>query len=271
MPESAPELAARLELAVRAAREAGQLTLEFFQREDLAVERKADNSPVTEADRQAEQLLRRRIREAFADDGILGEEFGEEPGTSGFRWILDPIDGTKSFICGVPLYGTLIGVERAGTSVVGVIYVAGLDECVYAASGSGAWYTRGSSAPRPARVSACKRLAEAVFLTSQLDTFYPRGAQQVYLEMERVASITRTWGDCYGYLLIATGRADVMIDPVMNVWDAAALQPILEQAGGTYCDWTGKPTIHSGEGIGCNLLLLDQVLAITRPYAECGR
>jgi len=179
MPESAPELASRLELAVRAAREAGRLTLEFFQREDLAVERKADNSPVTEADRQAEQLLRRRIREAFADDAILGEEFGEEAGTSGFRWILDPIDGTKSFICGVPLYGTLIGIERAGASVVGVIYIPALDECVYAASGGGAWYTRGSSAPRPARVSRCDRLADAVFLTSQLDTFYPRGAQQV--------------------------------------------------------------------------------------------
>jgi len=90
------------------------------------------------------------------------------------------------------------------------------------------------------------------------------------LELERAASLTRTWGDCYGYLLVATGRADVMVDPVMNVWDAAALQPIMEEAGGTYCDWTGKPTIHAGEGIGSNLLLLDSVLAITRPYAVRG-
>jgi len=267
MLESTPELAARLELAVRAAREAGQLTLGFFQREDLTVDRKADNSPVTEADRQAEQLLRRTIRSVFADDGILGEEFGEEAGTSGYRWILDPIDGTKSFICGVPLYGTLIGVERAGTSIVGVIYIPGSDECVYAATGGGAWYTRGPSAPRPARVSHRNRLADAVFLTSQVDSFYPRAAQQVYLELERAASITRTWGDCYGYLLVATGRADVMVDPVMNVWDAAALQPIIREAGGAFCDWSGRPTIHAGEGIGSNLLLLDQVLAITRPYA----
>ncbi|MCU0874066.1 MAG: histidinol-phosphatase [Pirellulaceae bacterium] len=264
--EATPELASRLDLAVGAAREAGQLTLGFFQREDLAVQRKADNSPVTAADRQAEQLLRRRIREAFPDDGILGEEFGEEAGTSGFRWILDPIDGTKSFICGVPLYGTLIGVERAGASVVGVIYIPGLDECVYAAIGGGAWYTHGQAAPRPARVSQRDRLADAVFLTSQLDTFYLRGAQQVYLDLERAASITRTWGDCYGYLLVATGRADVMVDPVMNVWDAAALQPILEEAGGVYTDWSGRPTIHAGEGIGCNRTLLDQVLAITRRH-----
>jgi histidinol phosphatase-like enzyme (inositol monophosphatase family) len=266
--EATPELASRLDLAVGAAREAGQLTLGFFQREDLTVERKADNSPVTAADRQAEQLLRRRIREVFPDDGILGEEFGEEAGTSGFRWILDPIDGTKSFICGVPLYGTLIGVERAGASVVGVIYIPGLDECVYAAIGGGAWYTRGQAAPRPARVSQRDRLTDAVFLTSQLDNFYPRGAQQVYLDLERAASITRTWGDCYGYLLVATGRADVMVDPVMNVWDAAALQPILEEAGGVYTDWSGRPTIHAGEGLGCNRALLDQVLAITRRHLD---
>ena len=267
MTEPAAELASRLDVAVRAAREAGQLTLGFFQREDLAVERKADNSPVTEADRQAEQLLRRRIRDAFADDGILGEEFGEEAGTSGFRWILDPIDGTKSFICGVPLYGTLVGVERSGASVVGVIYIPGLDECVYAAKGGGAWYTRGASAPRPARVSRRDRLADAVFLTSQLDNYYPRGAHQAYLDLEKAAYITRMWGDCYGYLLVATGRADVMVDPIMNVWDAAALQPILEEAGGVYTDWSGRPTIHGGEGIGCNRLLLEQVLAIIRPYA----
>ncbi len=268
MSDPAPELATRLNLAVAAAREAGQLTLRFFQREDLAVERKADNSPVTAADKQAEQLLRRRIQDAFPDDGILGEEFGEETGTSGFRWILDPIDGTKSFICGVPLYGTLIGVERSGASVVGVIYIPGLDECVYAASGGGAWYTQGSAAPRAAHVSQRDRLSDAVFLTSQLDSFYPRGAHQAYLELERAAYITRMWGDCYGYLLVATGRADVMVDPIMNVWDAAALQPVLQEAGGVYTDWSGRPTIHGGEGIGCNRLLLDQVLAITRPYAR---
>ncbi len=268
MSDSAPELAARLDLAVSAARAAGQWTLGFFQREDLAVERKSDNSPVTAADRQAEQLLRRRIHEAFPDDGILGEEFGEETGTSGFRWILDPIDGTKSFICGVPMYGTLIGVERSGASEIGVIYVPGLDECIYAATGGGAWYTRGSAAPQAARVSRRDRLSDAVFLTSQVDSYYPRGAQQAYVELERAAYITRTWGDCYGYLLVATGRADVMVDPIMNVWDAAALQPVLEEAGGVYTDWSGRPTIHGGEGIGCNRLLLDQVLAITRRFVR---
>ncbi len=142
------DLAGRLQLALGAAREAGGLTLGYFCRADLAVELKHDATPVTVADRQAEQLLRERIGQKFPADGILGEEFPELPGTSGFRWILDPIDGTKSFVRGVPLYGTLIGVEYQARSVLGVIYVPGLDECVYGSVGGGAWYERGSAAPR---------------------------------------------------------------------------------------------------------------------------
>src|SRR5436309_14340502 len=134
------DLTSRLDLAVAAAREAGEITLRYFRRDNFRVERKADDSPVTVADREAEQHLRRRIAAAFPDDGILGEELGEQPGTSGYRWILDPIDGTKSFICGVPLYGQLIGIERERRSVVGVINIPALDECVYAAAGQGAWY-----------------------------------------------------------------------------------------------------------------------------------
>jgi histidinol phosphatase-like enzyme (inositol monophosphatase family) len=260
-------IASRLEVALSAAYQAGRLTLEYFQREDLGVERKADDSPVTEADRRAEQLLRGRIRQSFPGDAILGEEFGEEDGHTGFRWILDPIDGTKSFICGVPLYGTLVGIEQERRSLAGVIYIPGLDECVYAARGSGAWYVKGDVPPRPAKVSRRGRLAEAVFLTSEVDLFAGRGARDVYATLERSASITRTWGDCYGYLLVATGRADLMVDPVLNVWDAGPLQPILEEAGGALVDWKGAATIYSGEAIGCNHQLLNEVLAITRPFA----
>ena len=151
--DGSAQLSERLELARSAAREAGKLTLEFFQRADLAVERKADQSPVTAADREAEQLMRERIAAAFPDDAILGEEFPDRRGTSGYRWILDPIDGTKSFIHGVPLYGTLIGLEHGLQSVLGVIQIPALDECVYAAAGQGAWHVRGGAAPAPARVS----------------------------------------------------------------------------------------------------------------------
>jgi histidinol phosphatase-like enzyme (inositol monophosphatase family) len=207
--------------------------------------------------------LRERIAARFPDDAILGEELGEQPGASGFRWIVDPIDGTKSFVHGVPLFGTLIGVEHERRSVIGVIAMPALDECVYAAVGQGAWYQRAGAAARPARVSACAKLGEALFLTSEL-RFPNERRQQVLARLVRASRINRTWGDCYGYALVATGRAEVMVDPVMNVWDAAALQPILTEAGGTLTDWQGTETIYAGEAIATNGKLLAEVLAITR-------
>lgn len=260
------ELDRRLDLAVKVARQAGQSTLAYFQKDNLDVERKRDNSPVTIADRQAEQLLREAIVDAFPDDSILGEEFGAQEGTSAYRWILDPIDGTKSFISGVPLYGTLIGVEFEERSVIGVIYIPGLDECVYAGEGRGAWYVKGNNEPRPTRVSSRNSLSDGVFLTSQIDGFAERGGAEVLSRFVNTAYITRTWGDCYGYLLVATGRAEAMVDPDMHVWDAAAMQPILQEAGGTFTDWQGKPTIHSEEGVATNGLVLEEVLALTRQY-----
>jgi len=258
------ELKSRLKFALAAAREAGEITLRHFRRDDLDVERKSDDSPVTIADREAEQHLRALISKVFPDDAILGEEFPAVEGTSGVRWILDPIDGTKSFIAGVPLYGTLIGMEYEGRSAVGVIHIPALDESVYAATGCGAWYRRGDSPPKPARVSRTKRLAEGLFLTSEVKTFADAERAGVYTELEAAARLARTWGDCYGYLLVATGRAEVMVDPRMNVWDCAALQPILEEAGGTFTDFNAVPTIHAGEAVATNGVLFDEVLAITR-------
>ena len=232
-----------------AAREAGDITLEYFRREDLEVERKDDDSPVTVADRRAEEHLRDRIAEAFAADAILGEELPDRPGSSGFRWILDPIDGTKSFIHGVPLYGTLVGIEHEGEPV------AGRDPH-----------------PRPGRMRLCGRragglvrprpesrrgrpgsphrapLAQGLFLTSEVATFDEIGRRDVYDRLQAAARLSRSWGDCYGYLMVATGRAELMVDPVAAVWDLAPLLPILEEAGGTFTDWQGRRTIHSGQG-----------------------
>ena len=266
----AGEIAPRLELALAAAKEAGKLTLRYFQRDNFEVERKSDASPVTIADRSAEQLLRERISARFPRDGILGEEFGEPvgegQGTSGFRWILDPIDGTKSFISGVPLYGTMIGVEHEGRARAGVVFMPGLDEGAYASVGQGTWKWRGTEAPVRACVSKRTKLADGLFLTSQIDSFAQRGAAAAYDALERAALLTRTWGDCYGYLLVATGRAELMADPIMNVWDAAAVQPIIEEAGGMFTDWQGQPTIHSGEAIATNGIVHEEVLAITRLF-----
>ncbi len=258
------DLTARLDLALAAAREAGEITLRYFRRDNFRVERKADNSPVTVADQEAEQHLRGRIAAVFPDDGILGEEFGEQPGTSGYRWILDPIDGTKSFIYGVPLYGQLIGVEHDRRSVVGVINVPALEECVYAAAGQGAWYRCGAEPPRRAAVSNVAPLSEGLLLISELEGYAVVGRWDLLTQLSAAAWITRTWGDCYGYLLVATGRAEAMVDPRMHVWDAAALQPILEEAGGTFTDWQGEASIYTGNAVATNGKVADEVLGMTR-------
>jgi histidinol-phosphatase len=258
----AREVARRLELAIAAGTEAGNLTLRYFQQDNYQVERKSDASPVTIADRSAEQLLRERIAAAFAGDGIIGEEFGASAGASGFNWILDPIDGTKSFISGVPLYGTMVAVESEGRALAGFVYMPALSEGAYASAGQGAYSFRGDQPPKRCRVSRKERLADALFVTSQLDNFAHRGAAPVFEALQAAASITRTWGDCYGYLLVATGRAELMVDPIMNVWDAAAVQPIVEEAGGTFTDWQGNATIHAGEAVATNGGILNEVLSI---------
>ncbi len=264
MSDLVPEVKARLDCAIQAARAAGQFTLSYFRRRDLAVERKTDATPVTVADRGAEELLRQQISQQFPQDGILGEEFPERPGTSGFRWILDPIDGTKSFIHGVPLYGTLIGLEYQSEPVAGVLFIPALDECLWAAKGQGAWYQHADAPWEPAKVSPCKYLSEALVVTSEIANFDAIGRPEVFQRLNREARLLRTWGDCYGYLMVATGRAEVAIDPIMNLWDAAALLPILQEAGGTFTDWQGRPTIYSGQGVATNGLVLEEVLAITR-------
>lgn len=261
-------ISARLGAAIGWTHEAGQITLEYFQSAGIDVQRKADNSPVTLADQRAEQWLRQRIQQTFPDDQIVGEEFGEQPGSSGFTWILDPIDGTKTFIGGVPLFSQLIGILRGGESVAGIIAIPALDEMVFACQGQGAWWRRKLAPPQRAFVSQRKKLADGIFLTSQIDTFEQRGAFDAFTRLQQAAYVTRTWGDGYGYLLVATGRAEAMVDPIMNLWDAAALKPVLEEAGGTFTDWSGTPTIRSGEGIATNGHVAAEVLAITRDYPK---
>ena len=251
----------RLLAAVRFAVEAGQQTLSRFCKHDLQVEKKNDKSPVTEADKNAELLLRERIQHSFPHDAIVGEEFENIEGTSEYRWIVDPIDGTKSFICGVPLYATLVGVEWGDESRIGVIYIPALEELIFAEVGVGAGYVQGDGELATPRVSSTTSLAESCFVTSQVSTFYEVNRGAGYLALEEKAYITRTWGDAYGYLLVATGRAEVMVDAIMNVWDAAAILPVMIESGGTFTDWNGNATIHGGEGIGTNGTVHEEVLA----------
>jgi histidinol phosphatase-like enzyme (inositol monophosphatase family) len=265
---SDPQILDRMNLAAAIAQKAGDFTLQYFQRDGLEVERKADRSPVTVADRGAEQLLRDCIAKHFRADGIIGEEHGTTPGTSGYEWVLDPIDGTKSFIHGVPLYTTLIAVLKDGEPVVGLIHAPALEETVYAARGAGCWFVRGtSSKPQSARVSKVARLSDSLLLTTEIHSFSDRPSgdeTDAFLRLQSAAWVTRTWGDGYGYLLVATGRAEAMIDPIVNLWDAAALQNVIEEAGGHFTDWQGNPTIRAREAIATNGLVTEEVLAIIR-------
>jgi histidinol phosphatase-like enzyme (inositol monophosphatase family) len=258
----------RLALAVEIASEAGEVTLRYFRRPDLVIEKKADRSPVTVADRSAEQLLRERIGERFPHDGIVGEEFGTLTGTSGYDWALDPIDGTKSFVHGVPLYTTLVAVLRDSKPQIGVIHAPAAAETLYASSRGGCWYIAQHGAkPIPARVSSVAKLADSLLLTTEIRTFTEgrqRDAMQTFTRLEQAARLTRTWGDGYGYLMVATGRAEIMVDPELDLWDLAALQPVIEEAGGSFTDWQGRPTVHSREAIATNGLVTEEVLAIVR-------
>jgi histidinol-phosphatase len=258
------ETASRLVFALQIAREAGQITLEYFRRDDLEVERKGDDTPVTIADRRAEEHLRKRIADVFCHDPVVGEELSDQPGDSPFRWVVDPIDGTKAFIHGVPLFGTLIGIEHAGEPVAGVIHMPALEECVYASRGCGAWYVQGQKSKRPAKVSKQAPLSQGLFLTTESASYDEIDRGDVYHRLQSAARLSRGWGDCYGYLMVATGRAEVMVDPVAAVWDLAPLLPILEEAGGRFTDWQGRATIDSGQAIATNGIVHDEVLAIVQ-------
>jgi myo-inositol-1(or 4)-monophosphatase len=234
------------------AAESGAFIRPLYGHRGLAVEAKADQTPVTAADRGAEELMRGLIKKRYPDHGIIGEEFGSERPDAEFVWMLDPIDGTKSFITGVPLWGTLIALLYRGQPVLGCIHQPVLGQL---AMGDGTTTTING---RPTRVRSCAALADATLLTS--DPLNPAKHQNgaAYDRLARQVKLTRTWGDCYGYLLVASGLADIMCDPIMNPWDIAALVPVIRGAGGMITDWQGgapfpaestvaaTPELHAG-------------------------
>lgn len=251
-----PSVRELLEVATEAALAGGKRTLQYFNA-GVAVELKADRTPVTRADREAEEVIRRVIGKEYPSHAILGEEQGETAGSAPYRWIVDPLDGTKSFIHGVPLYGTLIGVEVRGEPTVGVIYLPALNELVAAATGEGCRWN-----DRVARVSEVTDLGDALVCCS--DERHARERSAAYLDLARRTRLQRTWGDCYAYVLVATGRAEVALDPMMNLWDCAALAPIIREAGGHFTDWKGRDTIHANEAVATNAALHGAVIDVLR-------
>lgn len=236
---------------------AGRLTLGYYQtgtRPDF----KADDSPVTVADRLAEELIRARIEARYPSHAIVGEEFGEKAGVdAAFRWFIDPIDGTKSFVRGVPLYGVLIGLEIDGVPEVGAAYFPALDEMLAAATGLGCWWNG-----RRARVSEVADLSRACMSFTDAGMFEKYGRGEAWQRLQKATYYRGGWGDAYGYMLVATGRVELMLDPVMSPWDAGPFPPILREAGGYFGDWQGNTTLYAGEGLATTQTLLPEVLRV---------
>ena len=224
---------------LKLAKQSGDFIRPFFGDPKVAVETKADQSPVTAADRGAEELMRRMIRAKFPSHGIIGEELGTENPEAEFVWVLDPIDGTKSFAAAVPLFGTLVALRHLGQPVLGCIHQPILRQLVV---GDGHATTLNG---RAVRARATTRVEKATLLTS--DPFNPARHQSgpAFAALAQRARVVRTWGDCYGYLLVASGWADIMCDPIMNPWDIAALIPVVRGAGAVITDWQGRDPVNA--------------------------
>jgi myo-inositol-1(or 4)-monophosphatase len=243
-----------LDFAVDAAWQAGRQTLAHYQT-GVAVQRKVDRSVVTLADRNAEQLLREWIATRFPEHAIVGEEFGASDRQTSNRWVIYPIDGTNTYVRGVPFYGVLLAHDIAGTPAVGVSYFPALDEMIAAAQGLGCYWNG-----RRAQVSTVTTLAEACIAYTDSRGLRERLGSR-WDALQQATGLQRGWGDCYGHCLVATGRVDIMLDPRMNPWDCAALIPILQEAGGRFTDWTGSVTIDGGDAVSTNGALHEELLA----------
>jgi len=247
---------ALLDLAVDLVREAGELTLRWFRRPDLDVERKRDGTPVTEADKAAEHQLRAAIADRFPDDTIVGEEEATRAGTSGRSWIIDPIDGTKAFTRGVPLYSNLLAVDDEHGPLIGVINLPALGQTVYAARGLGCFVDG-----QPAHVSSSGALADA-YVSSSSYSHWDDGA---LLRVKHAGCALRTWGDGYGYALVATGAIEAMVDPIVSWWDVAPMPVILAEAGGTFTDFAGASDPTTGSAVASGGIDHDELLALLAP------
>lgn len=248
------ELEDFLRIALQAADIARDVVMPLYE-SGTSVELKADRTPVTAADRGAEEAIRAFLARECPAHGVLGEEFGETAGDGRHRWVLDPIDGTKSFIHHVPLFGTLIALEHDGLPVVGVIACHAAGETAYAAQGHGA-FVNGS----PARVSRTALIADATISMTSYSRVW-KDEPAAFAALASSGALMRAWGDCYGYLLVASGRADVMLDPEMNLWDVAALYPVITEAGGRLTTWDGSEAV-GGSAVATNGLLHDDVMRL---------
>lgn len=246
-----------LALALELADTADELSMRRYRAADLQVESKPDRTPVTEADRAVERALRDRLAQARPDDEVVGEELGSTPGTSTRRWIIDPIDGTASYLRGMPTWSTLIALQQDGEEVVAVVSMPAVGRRWWASLGAGAF----AGAERLA-VSRVAGLADAQLCWSGIESWDEVGRSQEILALCRRCWRTRGIGDAWQYMLVAEGAADLALDPAVSVWDLAAVKLIVEEAGGRFSDLAGTPTAAGGDGLASNGLLHEAALAI---------
>jgi len=250
----------RVEVAIAAAKAAGDVAMRHF-RTQLTVEYKGDRSPVTRADRECEHRIIEVLRDAYPDYGFVGEEFGEPQGANvaaaGPRWIIDPIDGTKNFIRGIPYFATLIGLEEDGEITAGVVYAPAVDDLLYAAKGYGAFDRAG-----PVHVSAINSLKEGMIVFGGIDIFRQAGHWSGFERLVRASGRQRGFGDYFGHTFVARGQAEAMIEVDVKPWDLAAIKIVIEEAGGRFTDFAGRATIYGGSAIASNGVLHDDILRL---------
>ncbi len=254
---------ADLVLALDLADEADAMTMARFRATDLVVETKPDLTPVSEADLAVEAALRRRLAVARPGHAVMGEEGGDDPGAgTDWQWIVDPIDGTKNYVRGVPVWATLIALKHQGATVVGVVSAPALGRRWWAASGGGA-FADGSAI----RVSAVGSLGDAMLSYASLSGWEVRGLGEAFGALARRCWRTRAFGDFWSHVLVAEGSVDLAVEPEVSLWDLAAPKIIVEEAGGRFTDLAGTPTDDGGNAVSSNGLLHDEVLASLAPPA----
>lgn len=257
----------QLEFAIDVARGSGEIACKYYGSNKLNVEFKGDESPVSAADRACEEYIRARLAKAFPTDSIVGEEFGHTKGSSEFTWYIDPIDGTQSFISSIPMFSTMIALETGGDSVLGVVHFPILNETVYASKGQGTWWKRPESKNfERAFVTKTEKLSDVRMTSSSINYFRQTKREPVLYDISKKVKWVHGFGDSCGQILVATGRLDLTIDPLMYDWDAMPLKPIVEEAGGVFVDFSGKKTAFGKSAISCNPNLIEQVLNITKQF-----